>query len=83
MITLLKIVVLIVALVGRVSAGSFTTTWYNGAACAVPSQTMPSQTIEWTSGECAAANPGPGFFGDPEFLQALAASNPAVAPVRT
>ena len=80
MIALLKIVVLVVALVGRVSAGSFTTTWYTGAACAVPSQTMPSQTMEWTSGECVAANPGPGFFGDPEFPQALAASNPALAP---
>eukprot|EP01043_Picozoa_sp_COSAG02_P002343 COSAG02_NODE_54_length_43941_cov_54.857990_19_plen_367_part_00 len=67
-----------------VYAGSFTTTEYDGPGCVDGQQSTSrggQSTVEWTSGECAACPDNcPGAFGDAEFLQALAAGNPAVAP---
>ena len=53
----------------------------DGSACASGDVTNASQTVEWISGECVRCPSScPGAFGDADFLQALAASDPAVAP---
>lgn len=67
-----------------VYAGSFTQTAFDGPSCVDGQQSTsrgaPS-TVEWTSGDCAACPDNcVGPLGDAEFLQALAAGNPAVTP---